>query len=401
MDTKIFGGVLLVVGCSFGAAMLALPVALAGGGFLGAVSLLAACWAVMTFSAFLLLEVTLWLPPRTNMISMTRVTLGRPGEWAAWISYLLLMYALMAAYIAGGAALLNDLVSLLHLQFSAAVNAVLFVLLFGYIVYRGIKPVDYVNRYLMLVKLGSFGLLILFAAPYFNHHKLLGGHPLALVSAITVTITSFGFAQLIPSLRSYFDSDVRKLRLAILIGSLIPLICYVLWILAIFGVLPREGNKGLLQMMTTGGSTSELVQSLSYFLQNSSVTSTAHVFTVICLLTAFLSVSLGLSDFLADGLKIEKKGKGNLIIFTLTYLPSLLIVLFYPGIFVKALSYAGIFASILLVLLPALMVWSGRYRRHLAVGRYQVIGGRVAILLLILVAIAILGLGIVKVVLGY
>jgi tyrosine-specific transport protein len=103
-----------------------------------------------------------------------------------------------------------------------------------------------------------------------------------------------------------------------------------------------------------------------------------------------------LSDFLADGLKTEKKGKGGWIVFALTFLPSLLIVIFYPSIFIKALSYAGICCAILLVLMPALMAWNGRYRKNLAVGQYQVFGGKVSVLFLIFIAIAVLALGVIK-----
>ena len=45
---------------------------------------------------------------------------------------------------------------------------------------------------------------------------------------IMVIINSFGYAIILPSLRSYFKSDVRMLRRAILIGSAIP--HYILWI---------------------------------------------------------------------------------------------------------------------------------------------------------------------------
>lgn len=393
MSSKILGGVLLIVGTAIGAGMLALPLATAASGFISSTLLLIICWALMTFSAFLLLEVTLWLPPRTNLISMARATLGRPGELMAWASYILLLYALLAAYISGGSAIFDHVADLFHVEFPAALNAVLFVLLFGYIVYRGIKPVDYVNRYLMIIKLGSLFMLIGLTLPYIEHHKLLGGHPSSLATTLTVMITSFGFAQIIPTLRTYFESDVHQLRWAIFIGSLIPLVCYLLWDLVILGSLPRDGKNGLVHIMQTGGSTPELVQSLSYFLKNSSVTSCAHVFTIICVLTSFLSVSLGLSDFLADGLKIEKKGRGNLIIFMLTFFPSLLIVIFYPGIFVKALSYAGIFAVILIMLLPALMAWSGRYHKRIAIGSYQVIGGKAGVLLVIVIALAIAVVG--------
>lgn len=401
MDTKLLGGILLIIGTSIGASMLVLPIAMGAGGFFYSTMLLLSCWAIMTFSAFLILEVTLWLPPRTNLLSMVRATLGRWGEVIAWITYLLLLYALLSAYISGGSGIFDFLSNLLHVNFPPALDAVLFVLLFGYIVYCGIKPVDYVNRYLMLAKFGSFFLLLILAAPYVDHHNLLGGQPSTLVSAITVTLTSFGFAPLIPSLRSYFDSDVKKLRICIFIGSLTPLICYAIWNLVILGVLPREGDQGLVHLMQTGGSTSELVQSLNYFLQKSSITSIAHVFTVICVLTSFLSVSLGLSDFLADGFKVEKKGKHGMMIFLMTFLPSLLIVLFYPSIFIKALSYAGIFCTILIILMPALMIWKGRYQKNLSAGHYQVKGGKVSIILLLTVALAILGLGITKVIFGY
>jgi tyrosine-specific transport protein len=63
---------------------------------------------------------------------------------------------------------------------------------------------------------------------------------------------------------------------------------------------------------------------------------------------------------------------------------------------VKALSYAGIFAIILLVLLPAFMIWSGRYYKNLSVGRYQVAGGKIAIALLIVVAFLMAAVGMMK-----
>ena len=55
---------------------------------------------------------------------------------------------------------------------------------------------------------------------------------------------------------------------------------------------------------------------------------------------------------------------------------ALLIVLFYPGIFISALSYAGIYCVILFVLLPALMASSGRYSKNIAHGEYRVSGGK-------------------------
>ncbi len=397
MDSKIIGGILLIVGTSIGGGMLALPITTAGSGFISSSLLMLVCWMIMTFSAFLILEVNLWLPRGTNMLSMGRATLGKPGEIAVLLSYVLLLYALLAAYISGGSSVFNDFLSLFNWKIPATVSSILFVIVFGYIVYRGIKPVDYVNRGLMITKLGALLVLILFTLPYLDKHKLVGGDPRLLASTVTVMMTSFGYATIVPSLRSYFNDDVKKLRLAILIGSLIPLFCYILWDFTILGTLPRTGKNSLMEIMQQNGSTAELTQSLSYYLHNASITAFSRLFTAICVLTSFLGVSLGLFDFVADGLKVKKADKGNWLVCAITFLPSLIVVLFYPSIFVKALSYAGIFCVILVVLLPALMAWSGRYRKQLANhGAYQVLGGRVAIMLVILVAIAIIGLGIVQ-----
>src|SRR4029078_1051197 len=86
------------------------------------------------------------------------------------------------------------------------------------------------------------------------------------------------------------------------------------------------------------------------------------IFISICAITSFLGVSVALTDFIADGMSIKKVGKSGILVFAVSYLPPLLIVLIMPGIFVQALNYAGILCLILLIVIPILMLYSGRYR---------------------------------------
>ena len=65
--------------------------------------------------------------------------------------------------------------------------------------------------------------------------------------------------------------------------------------------------------------------------------------------------------------------------------PPLLIVLTKPGIFIAALSSAGLIVLILLLILPALMTWRGRYHLSIAKG-YRVYGGRVLPIALLIFA---------------
>lgn len=382
MKTRLIAGTLLVTGCAIGGGILALPIATAELGFIYSSLLLFFCWFLMTASAFLILEVTLWLPKNTNLISMTKATLGRSGQLVAWVTYLLLLYSLVAAYIAGGSDFLKNVLHILHVGLPDAAVSFLFTALLGYIVFLGIHAVDHVNRGLMLLKFLTFFLLVGLVSSHVSPHKLTTGHLTYLTPGLTVAITSFGFATMIPSLRNYFHDDVKQLRIAILVGSLIPLVLYILWNITVMGVIPREGQDGLMAILQSGRSTSEFVNILSALLNKQTITTCANLFTSICLFTSFLSVSLCLSDFLADGFSVEKKGKNSLWICFATLFPPLLIVWTSPGIFIAALAYAGIYCVILLVILPVLMTWCGRYRKKIARG-YQVTGGKPLLIILL------------------
>lgn len=386
---KILGGMLLVVGTSIGGGMLALPVATATLGFMGATAFLITAWALMTYGALLLLEVNLWLPPKTNLISMSHKTLGFPGQAIAWVAYLLLLYSLLAAYISGGGDVLHHLLQPLGLAISEQVSAVLFVVLVSSIVYRGIKAVDHVNRYLMITKLVAFIVLVACVFPFVDLHKITRPQLSFSMAAIVIVITSFGFASIVPSLRVYYEDDVKALKKVIFIGSLIPLVCYIAWIWVIHGVL---SESELFSMLEQGHTTSALMQALSAVSHNAWLKTSADLFVSFSVVTSFLGVSLGLSDFLADGLRMPKEGKKKKYVFLLTFLPPLIIVLFNQNIFLKGLDYAGVCCIVLLMLLPSLMAWFGRYHKKIATG-YRVKGGRVVLIIMMLAAVLLVLFG--------
>lgn len=388
MDFKLIGGILLVVGTSIGAGMLALPVVTAQMGFLPACILLFLAWALMTFCALLMLEVNLWLPRNSNIISMSTATLGPLGGIISWISYLLLLYTILSAYTSGGSDVLHHFLYSLNIDVSQSVTSVIFVCLIGVIVYQGIYLVDYVNRYLMSTKLISYLLLLIFIFPFIEMQKLKHLDLVFPVATMLVMITSFGFATIVPSLRIYYQDDVKKLRTIILVGSLIPLICYISWVWVIHGVLPTQGPNGLLALVGQDQTTTRLVHSLSVQVTNPWLSALADVFSSLSVVTSFLGTSLGLSDFLSDGLGVEKKGKGKVFVYLLTFLPPLIIILFFPNFFVRGIAYAGTCCAILMMLIPCLMAYSGRYHRKIARG-YQVAGGKSALSVVIIVSLVL------------
>ena len=381
----------MIVGTSIGGGMLALPVSTTETGFFNSIFFLFACWLIMTAGALLILEVNVRMPAGSNMVSMAKSTLGLPGQILAWITYLFLLYTLLAAYISGGADVLNSLLNKLNLFPPTWITSLLFTSLFSAVVYGGIKTVDYVNRGLMIGKLGVYVLLVAIISPHANPASLHSGSLGAISSSLMILIASFGFASIVPSLRDYFDNDIKMLRKLIIIGSFIPLICYIVWNALIMSVI---SNQGLLNLLHSEHATSGLTDALSNAVQSNWITGFFSFFTSICMLTAFLGVSIGLFDFLADGLKMKKTGLQGKGILSLTFIPPLAVVIFNPGIYLNALGYAGVCCVVLFLLLPPLMTWRVRRQEAESEIMAMVPGGNLTLVLIGIAGIYLLSLAV-------
>lgn len=389
-DIRLWGGVLLVSGTTIGAAMLALPIVTGFAGFIPSLALLLLFWLYMTFTAFLFLEVNLWMGPNTNLITMARQTLGKTGQAASWVVYLFLLYTLTTAYMAGSGPIFIDFVQ--HLTgwiIAAWAGPLPLLLLFGFFVYKGARFVDYANRVLMSGLAISFIAMVFFLSPYIELPKLERHDWSAIWVAVSVISTSFGFHIIIPTLTDYLDRDVTKLRKVIWIGSSIPLVVYLIWELIALGIIPQHGEIGLIKGYQQGLDGATL---MSQYLMKAEISQISAFFSLFAIVTSFLGVSLSLRDFLADGLKIGKNTRGRLLLYFLTFGPPLLLTLTDPRAFLNALEYAGAFGVVtLLGVLPVLMVWRGRYVQCRP-SLFTVRGGKVPLLLTLLLSIAVIGL---------
>lgn len=375
----LFGGTLLIAGTAIGGGMLALPVLTGAGGFLPAVVIYTACWLFMTATGLLLMEVFLWCKTEVNIVSMAKMTLGNPGKIVAWILYLFLFYSLTVAYVSGGGGLVEDVFEALGKQdYPSWLGPLVFVLIFSPFVTIGAKAVDSINSLLMFGLILSFLIFVVLGVSHIDFDLLKRKDFLSALFATPVVFTSFGFQGIVPTVTNYLDRNPNRVKKAIVIGSLIPLICYIIWESLILGVVPLEK----LEM------TKEIGQSAVYPLRavvhHPWLFRVGEFFAFFAIVTSFLGVTLGLLDFLADGLKIKKTTSGRLQLSILIFGPPLIFAMIIPCLFVNALQYAGGFGcALLLGLLPILMVWRGRYRLKYK-SEYSLFGGRLVLFFLIL-----------------
>jgi tyrosine-specific transport protein len=360
--SKTVGCTLMIAGTALGAGMLALPMVAAGSGFIvSAIALVCLC-VLMGYTALLTLEVNIHFPMGTSFGTMAQVTLGNWGKWIAFAAMILLFYALTAAYISGGASLFNQVAkSYFHLDVPVTLAALIFTVIFGAIIYWKTQAVDYVNRVLFTTKIA---VLVVSIAAMLAHVKVnllvsASHHPIYILAAIPIMFTSFGFHGSIPSMLKYLGHDAKRLRNVFIIGSIIPLIIYLFWVLVTVGVLPMLGPHSFESIAKAHGSVGLFTIELSRRFHNHSLVLAINIFSNIAVTTSFLGVSLGLFDYFFDNLKKVQVFRREWSA-ALTFVPPLIFALVYPQGFIFALGFAAIALAVLAVLLPTSMVLSWR-----------------------------------------
>ncbi|MEX5987806.1 tyrosine transporter TyrP [Providencia hangzhouensis] len=351
--------------------MLAMPIAAAGNGFLVSLAMLLVLWALMCYTALLLVEVYQHESHETGIGSVAQRYLGSSGKFITGFSMMFLMYALTAAYVSGaGEIITSNLKSSFAIEMADWMGIVVFTVIGGGVVCFGTSSVDFINRILFAAKIVFLVIILALMMPHVEQQNLLAAptEKVLILSAIPVFFTSFGFHGSVPSIVKYMGGDVKKLRVIFIIGSAIPLIAYILWQIATLGSI---GTTTFVGILAENAGLNGLLDAIKDVAQSGKTELIAQMFMSLALATSFLGVALGLFDFLADLFKRQDNASGRLQTGLLTFGPPLVFALFYPKGFVMALGYAAIALSILALLLPSAMAFKSRTLNQ---RKYQVLG---------------------------
>ncbi|EKE00903.1 MAG: tyrosine-specific transport protein [uncultured bacterium] len=363
---KFVGCVMIVIGTIIGSGILALPLVLAGAGFVWSVIAILASWAILSVTGLLVLEMALALPAGAcTFSSMAEKTLGIPGRIATWMSCLLLLYLVVASYLTGASTLLAVLIEPVMdvATIPGWVFSLLFTLVFGAAVYVSTAAVDRFNRGLFSLKGFLLFTTIILVIPEVDISKLIANQSMAqakyLLVASPIIMLIFNFQFVIPSLRMYVGDKPRELKWIVILGSTISLIIYLLWAAVTLGTVPTAGVNSFTSLSQLGrpADPSDFVKIITAVINNKWVTASVHGFFNVAMTTSFLGVSLGLFDFLADGLKRPDTRFGRLQTAGLTFVPPFLYAFLCPYGFMMAMNYSACFVATLCMILPAIMVY--------------------------------------------
>mmetsp|Transcript_7746 Transcript_7746/g.34402 ORF Transcript_7746/g.34402 Transcript_7746/m.34402 type:complete len:269 (-) Transcript_7746:3165-3971(-) len=220
------------------------------------------------------------------------------------------------------------------------------------------ESVKKVNNALVAGLVALFGGLLVTVLPQAVPENLLHQDIPQAISAIPVLVLSLVFHNIVPSVVSQLDGDLKKTRTAINVGSAIPLTMFLLWNAAILGTTDASvaAFDPVEALRSSGGAVAFVVSS----------------FSLIAIITSMFGFVYGLSDFLKDlkqrmgSFSEEPLAKGKqLQPFLATLVPPTALALLAPDIFFNALDSAGAYGiSVLFGIIPAAMVWKFRYSKE-------------------------------------
>ena len=342
--------------------MLALPIVTGLAGFYPALFILLLCWTLMTLSGLALLEVSLWMDENDHYISMSEKLLGTWGKVVSWVLYLFIGYASLVAYTAGGGEQFGLTVEFLTGQpLSKLVNCACFLGIFGAAIAISAKIVGKLNSILFVGMVASYCGLVLIGLP--QVHPTYLGHVdwSYLPLTVPLLLTSFSYQAVVPSLRPLLKNHGPSLRWALLLGTTITLVIYLIWLVLILGIIPLEGEYGLRHAFQNDQLATLYLEK---YVGDSFVAPMAKFFSFFALVTSFLGIGMGLFDFLSDGLKIPKNRWGTVKLLSLMGFPILYCAVYLERAFFSALDSSGGYGdTILSGFIPLSMLWVGLYHR--------------------------------------
>lgn len=340
-----------------GAGMLGIPLVTGSSGFLPGILVTTIVWFFMYCTGLLFLEVTLWMPDGSNVLSIAGRFFGKGGRLFSGGMFVFLYYCLMIAYFAAGAPLLGGAFSAIGFPVGGWQMFALFGLIFGGVVAIGPKSIDRVNIIMSIGMIAAWFILIGSGGDKVELPRLTYTKWPVMIMAMPVLFSAFGFHNIIPSLCTYLRRDKKSLRLAVFWGSFIPLIVYIVWQWLVIGAIPQNILLNAFQEgipITTAFSS---VTGEAYFIL------IGRFFAFFAIVTSTLGVAFSMVDFLGDGLGItRRKGWKRIGLTLLTFIPPFILATLNPGIFTIALGIAGGFGEAFLNgLLPIALLWVGKY----------------------------------------
>ncbi len=344
--SKFVNSVFLISGTAIGSGLISLPISAAKLGMR---------WT------FVIIGIALWVSYKTSCLTidlirnrgkaLTIVELsneisGNIAKSISMISLYALSLALLCAYFAGTSSILSN-----FFELSQTVSIVACIATFSILFLIRTSAFNKLNSGMVFILLTLIIGSIFTIPPSSDglNNSDISGNLTLLMPFLPIIFTSFGVQNVCPFVAQNMGlKNIKAIKKAFLIGTLIPAIVYALWIYAVLTRIYVFDNALYVKLLNGGIEVGELVKSLC----NSAHFELESVILKLLSLFAILTSAAGTGIGLISSLKETKLRRNKLLISLIVIGIPAFLTLAVPNAFIRILSFGGMIATTFVIFMP-------------------------------------------------
>lgn len=360
-----YEAVATLIGTVIGAGIFGIPYVVAKSGFLiGAFYIVFIGLSILMINLYIG-EITLRTKGDHQLTGYAEKYLGKWGKRIMAFSMLFGIYFALTAYLIGEGEVLSAIFGGPPLLYS-----LLFFIIVSAIIYIGLRLIKRFEVLLSLIFLFIIFLIIAFSFVKIDLTNLAHLNLAYLFLPYGVVLFAFLGAVAIPEMKEELVKHKKLLKKAIILGSLIPLIVYLIFSFVVVGVTGLKTTE-----IATIGLGNLIGEKMILF---------GNLFAIFAMATSFLTLGLALKEMYNYDYRLNKK-----IAWLLTCSVPLILILLGVKSFIKTIGIAGSIAGGIDGILIVLMFWRvkklGERKPEYSLSKHKLIG-------MILMLVFILGI---------
>ncbi len=234
-SSHLFCAVATLTGTAIGAGILSIPYVISKSGLLIGLLNILIFGAIILFLHLYLGEVILRTKGKHQLPGYAEKYLGKKGKILMLLSSLIFLYGALVAYVLGEGKVLS-FVLFGTLNYSLLFSLIFFIIMSA-LIFLGLKTLEEGEKYNLFIILAIILAIFLFFISKVNlsNFVLVEKNPAMWFMPYGVILFAFLALSALPEMREEMVREEKKFKKAIIIGSIIPVVAYILFTIAVYG----------------------------------------------------------------------------------------------------------------------------------------------------------------------